>query len=338
MAVASPQTDTNVLDEITSLFTNKLIREIVDSQFGSFVTMDTIMGWPGIKRSWSGGDTIQVPVNLATPARADALATNFSTFDTTKSSTRTAPTFVKATYVSAITVSMIEASSVRSPEGFTSLLERETRLSVQDLKDRFNKDIYGDGTRKTGIIVGWALAIDDGPSTGTYGNVSRVNNSSYRNIATNQAATSANVLADWRTCFTSCTSGRKQPRVIFVGRTVWNVLHSKLTATLRTDPVANRGAGGGKIAGDPAISSLWYNGAEIIMDEDVVGWGTNSSVAVMVNPDSFGVYVVEGWDMQNIGTVRPKDQLVEIGGIALSCALVCDEPRRNGVIYDHATA
>ncbi len=331
MAVVTPQSETKVLGRVLSATAHKYVNEIRDSAFENHATWGTIAGAPGVRQSWMGGAKIQAPVNLVVQGTAGSYQ-GYDTFDTTPSNTRTAALFDSKESIASIVVSQRDLDNMRSPEAVANLLQVETDLQMQELLRDLNLQAMNDGTGNSSKDIGGILAFaPEDPTSDTYGGISSSSNSNWRNQYLDNGNSTADTLADMRTVYTNCTFGSRRPNFIITSRTVRNVYESKLTATLRVDPLVisdNK-------EGNARVERLRFGAAQIVVDGDFVA-GSNGTTnwLAMLNTDSLKLYTKQGADFSVGEFTSPQNQTVLVAPIRWHGALVCTERRLNGNLFD----
>lgn len=269
-------TDTRSLERISSHTVDEVLGEEYDNAYGTHAVLDTLINDRGIKRAWNGSDLIGKVVKLEKAPVGGSVAA-FGAINMQARNNDTRANFTPRVYTGPIMVDITELQRLGGKLSVGNYLRDTVKDALMALKSDMNggNGMMGDGSARANDFVGLAGALDVTPSTGTYGGVDR-SNANWRNIATDNNATTGNLLADLRTCYNSITFGREMPDVIFTTRLGAAIYESKLTATSRVDPtVIAKGAR----AGDLGLTQFFFKGVPMVVDTELVFTYTNSASA-----------------------------------------------------------
>jgi hypothetical protein len=153
----------------------------------------------------------------------------------------------------------------------------ESRLSVAEstMANILASGVYSDGTGTGGKqITGLDAAVPLDPTTGTYGGISRVTWSFWRNQFINTTGiVAATIQASWNTMWASLVRGMDRPDLIIVDSTTWGFYLASLQSLQRFS-----GTETGKL-GFPTIK---YMDADVVLDGGI-GGNCPSNVAFFLN-------------------------------------------------------
>lgn len=284
MAIVTPTSETISYDRTLSLTTHEVMPDIYDNVFGTNETL-RVMNELVRKYEWnSGNNTLQVPLLLANPGKAQAYGA-FGVLNNSPDKAWTAARWDASQIGRGCRIAQLDIDAVQgSPAAMQGLVSESLMVVVKDMADYLNKTLWRDGTTNAGDFPGFAAAVASDPTADTYGQVPSASNTSWQNAATENNNVSADILKDLRTSKTAATFGREKPTVFLTGRTERNGLEGKLTATIRVDPIvmARGGAGSGH------IEELQFGEARVLVDENRVTYGGGTgNLVVMINPNAW---------------------------------------------------
>lgn len=344
MATVTAQSESRSLDEVASVMAHLIAPKVYDNSFGSNATWDILTSMAKRIDWGSGDDTIQIPLNLAIPGQATSYS-GYGVLPTDPTRTHTAALFTASEYAMNFTVSQRELDSVAgSTVAMAQRMGHKLEVAIADLKDRLNRDLWRDGTTVATDFPGFAAAVASDPSADTYGGVASASNTDWQNKATNNGNSTADIVADYRTAKINATIGSRKPRVIIGGRTERNVLESKMTVDIDTDPILVARGG----AGSPHIETLKFGESRFVVDERFVvyGGGTNSCVVMLnmdtwciaVKPSTFGSPVAGAPGLRMDKLQRSQNQTVFTSYVRWIGVPFTTDRRLNAVVYGLATA
>jgi len=333
MAVTFP-TDTRELRRVASLVLDMYVRKIHDQVFESNAVWDALLRREGVMTPWSGGARIGVPVRLEVPTNVGSYR-GFDVLDNSPTDVKTVALHDSSEYFAAVTVSMRDLDLISGDGAVVNLLQEETEQAMAALVDLLNKHMWLDGTgNQSKDLVGFETGIPTDPTTGTYGGISRVSNTAWRNVAVDNGGIAADVIEDLRTAMTNATGGpsKSSPDVIFTNRGGRDLFEALLVATLETDPIVLARSD----RGDASIPNLQYRKAEIIVDENATIYGGGNSMYVGINTRHTKMYVHRNRNMK-MGEIKEADrQTVLSGFVTWHGQYIITEPRRHFVVFNGA--
>lgn len=332
MAIDFP-TDTRSIERITSQTVDELAPVVRDNAYGDFATLNAVRNSSGVEQSWEGSDQLGHTVTLEKQPAGGSISP-FGVVDMTPGDTETRANFLPKQYATSIVVSIGDLQRLSGRLAVANYLQTRTKHAMKKAMDLLNgaQGLHGDGTLAATNIIGLHAIMDITPAVGTYGGINKATNARWRNIAVDNGNVTADVLEDLRTLHTQLTSGSDGPDLVITNRTGRDVYESKLTATLRVDPmlIARDGA---NAQGDAGILSLTYKGIPVVTDEDFVLLD-GSSNWFFLNTRYLHWRVHPEANFTNTGMQESEDQLILKGKIHWHGAFTSDYLLRQGLVHN----
>jgi hypothetical protein len=202
----------------------------------------------------------------------------------------------------------------------------EMEEAKESLKDKYNTQLYSDGTGNSSKdLTGLHAAIDDGTNVATYAGIDRSTYTWWK--ANYTASVGSLMLSDLATMFDSCKSGQKSPTIMATTETIWSAYEALLQPQVRMTAQAN-----GYVTGDGGMKALSFRAAPMIADE----YCTSGQI-FFLNENTLNLYYMKHpkfpTDSRGFAVSKmrePINQDGEVGYIFNYSQLVCDEPRKNG--------
>jgi len=142
---------------VTTLTQTKLLPKVVDIVLNGNVLNMRLLGK---SRSWTGGTSIEIPVNVSA-YNAKGSYFGFDTFNTTQQNTRVRSTFNPSQLYCTVNLSGIQLALNRGQEAVLDLVATELEQRGKDLSDEMGSQLYGDGTGNSSKdVLGLAAAVD----------------------------------------------------------------------------------------------------------------------------------------------------------------------------------
>lgn len=144
-----------------------------DCVFEGVPTFKYLKSRGGVNRSWNGGEKIVIPTMEGTNSTVQ-WQSGYSELDTTPQDGFGAAEFQPKLMTGTVVMFDVDQWKNSGPEAVISLWKSKVNQCIEEMQTKFNQALFSDGTTDPHKIVGLPLAID---SAGTYGNISRTNNS-----------------------------------------------------------------------------------------------------------------------------------------------------------------
>jgi len=144
-------------------------------------------------------------------------------------------------------------------ERMIDLFEKRIANAEKTMSNKLASALYDDGTSSSGkSIGGLQLLVADDPTTGTVGNISRVDNAFWRNQAkTISGATSETIRGAMDDIYLKCCRGTDKPDLIVADDTMYALYEQSLTPQQRFTDAKMAEAG---------FTNLKFKGADVIFD------------------------------------------------------------------------
>lgn len=206
------------------------------------------------------------------------------------------------------------------------LLESRITNAMRTAKNNISQGIYSDGTGSNGKqITGLLAAVPLVNSTGTYGGISRVSNTFWRNQTSGDVGevfTSSAVLeSEMADLWIECTRGGDKPDLIVADQAAFKAFWLSLLPIQRfSDPnTAIRG-----------FQSLKYVTADVVLDHDS---GIRGSTAYFLNTDYlfWDVHSARNFAVQD--RREPVNQDAFVVPLLFAGNLTCSNESLQGVLY-----
>ena len=328
MAITFPSISADI-ERVMTYALDEVLPGVIDQAYGTFAFFEAITKAPGVTKSWDSADNLSARIRLEKQPAGGPIA-YYGNYDRTPPNNETRTRHEPKLYTSPITISVGDVE--RAGNAGADLLEERAKEAVEHHMDQFNgtNGLMGDGT-VANAITGVKSILDTTPSTGTYGGVSRTN-TNWRNIATDNSNTTADVLEDLRTCHTSLTWGKEGPDLVVTNRTGRNVYESKLTGTLRLDPMLIAQAGR-SAKGDAGLAALSYKGIPMITDPDFSlidgssNWWFFNTKYLLWRPHT-------ETNFRKLPVKLAEDQPIYKSAILTHVAFLCTSLRHQGMVHN----
>lgn len=291
----------------------------------------------GNVKPFSGGNVIlqELMYNDTTTENAGSYS-GYDVIDITPNSPISSAQFDIKQYASAVSMSGLEMLQNSGKEQVIDLLEGRVQVAEAQLMNDISTGLYSDGTGNGGKdITGLAAAVSTSPSTGTYGGISRVNWSFWRNVAFDAttdggaAASAANIQSYMNRVAVQLVRGTDRPDMIVADNNYYRHYLESLQAIQRVTSESSAGAG---------FTSLKYFGAgfncDVFLDGGIGGAiSTNrmyflNTKYLFFRPHRDRNFVPIGGDRQSVN----QDAIVKLMGWAGN--LTSSGIRYQGVLTD----
>jgi hypothetical protein len=320
----------------------KLVPKVVDTVLRSNVFATRMLE----KAQKFSGYSMKFPFKYTTNNQFEVFD-GFDTLSTTAVQTRTNLEFFPSFSGIPVVIALTELAKNETEEGVLDLMALEMKSTAQDMADQIGTLFYADGTGTGGKApLGLAAIVDDGTSVATYGGQARATYTTLK--ATKTASGGALSLAKMATLWNTLSDGTVTPTIGITDKTTWSLYEQLLTPQERINKTPTSYKGG--LKGSTGYTGLDYKGMPILSDqkatsgylyflnEDFIAWyGMNIPQSEPVRYKSVDI---EGNDYSNvmglgfnwIDWVRPINGLQLVGRIVLGGQLICENPRRQGVL------
>lgn len=185
-------------------------------------------------------------------------------------------------YAVPVTFSGRETLINSGKEALIDLVEARVKVAESTMSNLLNRHLYLDGTGNTGKnITGFAAAIPLANTTGTYGGISRVTSTFWRNQKYQAsvdggavAATGTALIAQWNQFVLALTRGTDRPKVILASPAIYALFQSGLQLQQRFTDAKLANAG---------FTNIMFNDIPVVFDTSASGIG--AQVAYFLNTD-----------------------------------------------------
>lgn len=291
----------------------------------------------GNVKPFSGGNVILQELMYNDPNTENSGSySGYDVVDITPNSPISSAQFDIKQYAAAVSMSGLEMLQNSGKEQIIDLLEGRVQVAEAQLMNDINTGLYSDGTGNGGKdITGLATAVSTSPATGTYGGISRVNWSFWRNVAFDAttdggaAASAANIQSYMNRVAVQLVRGTDRPDMIVADNNYYRFYLESLQAIQRVTSESSAGAG---------FTSLKYFGAgfncDVFLDGGIGGAiSTNrmyflNTKYMFFRPHRDRNFVPIGGDRQSVN----QDAIVKLIGWAGN--LTSSGIRYQGVLTD----
>lgn len=236
-----------------------------------------------------------------------------------------------------IVINELEKAQNQGPDAFLDLMDLRTEVGEASMMNNMELDLQGDGTGFGGkAFAGIKSYIVDSPSTGTYGGVSRVSNTSIRNTAVNFVSTftgatdSSNIEQRLRYLKNKLVRNQGANRYIaLAGETYFNAAADAMSAKQRftkDDGLFKAGFDNVEIEGMTMVlaNGKVFSGLSRIATDRVY----------VINTDNFKLKMYKGYNFQPLKTRTSFNQIVDASiNIAIG-QFTCNGAALSGVGFD----
>lgn len=228
----------------------------------------------GNVKRFSGGNVILQELMYNDPNTQNAGSySGYDVIDITPNSPISSAQFDIKQYAAAVSMSGLEMLQNAGKEKIIDLLEGRIEIAEAQLMNQISAGLYSDGTGNSGKdITGLAAAISTSPATGTYGGISRVNFSFWRNVAFDATtdggspASAANIQTYMNRVAVQLVRGTDAPDIISADNNYYRLYMESLQSIQRVTDEKMAAAG---------FSSLKYFGAgkstSVVLDGGIGG-------------------------------------------------------------------
>lgn len=143
---------------VTTITQDRFIKKVVDNVLNGNVLAMRLMR---NAKSWRGGVSIEVPVNLSAFTNLGSYS-GFDAFNTAQQSTRQRASFTPSQVYASIAISGIQHATNQGEAAQVDLVSAEMEQRSRELKDELGTELYSDGTGNSSKdFVGLQAAVDD---------------------------------------------------------------------------------------------------------------------------------------------------------------------------------
>ena len=335
---------------LTTVTNQTLAPEVIDTILDSNVGLTRFLMRT---KAWKG-ETKKVPIKYQKGVAGSSFS-GMDTFSTAASDTRINMSFTPKFYEKncAIPLDQIWINESAGEAKILDLAQIEMASAGEDMADSLGNLFYSDGTGNSNKdFTGLAAMVDDSSNVVTYGGLSR---STYVTLkSTYTSASSTLTLAKMATLYAAIKSGSIKPTVGLTTEIVFNLYEQLLQPQERIDkdvPMMK-----GKMTAGTGFTGLFYKGFPILEDEKCT-----SGYLYFLNEDFIDFYAVEaktgvesvkfkvtdikGNDYSNVeglgfkwsNWIKPINQASVVGHFYIGGDFICNNPKRQGVLYSITT-
>lgn len=271
----------------------------------------------GMKQTIDGGFDIREPLMTGQNATGGWMTSGYDELDFTPQAGVAYATYPVKAFNKTVVMSDLEQRQNSGGSKLIDLWEFKIEQAKLSAQDKFNSDLYLDGTAEQGAITGLAAYIS---ATGTYAGINRATtgneywkagytDSTSETISENRMLTAFN---------TASQNGRDFPNLILTTRAIWQTYHGLLTDNVRYEDkeMANLG-----------FKSLTWMGIPIVWDNDCP-----SGTMYFINTKTLKLRPLVGRDFYWIPKRQPDRQVVDAIATLWYGNLVGNAPRMNAVL------
>lgn len=260
-----------------------------------------------------GGLKIVEPLLYASNSTAGSYD-GYDVLDTDPQDGMTNAEFDWKQYSVSVSISGKEKRQNSGETAVLSLLEGKIMQAEMSLVEAMNGDLFTDGTGNgSKDLTGLVLAVD---SAGTYGNISRTDNSWW--AARETAVTGPLTIDSMRTMYNTCSKGfgKDHPGLIITDQDEYEAYEAKLQPDMRYSD--NK-------LGDAGFENLKFKGSQMVYDEVA-----NAGVQYYLNLKYLGIRVHQDAKFSVTDEQRPVDQDAFVKQILWMGNVVSKNCRRQG--------
>ena len=253
--------------------------ELNDAFAKSNAIMTVLKEKGGIK-PFDGGTSITENIMYGSGNGGYQVYSGFDTLTTNVSEMATMLELPIAQYASSVAISGLEKAQNSGKSKMIDLITSRTTGAEKELINGLTAGLYGDGS-VSGSLTGLQAALTATPALGTYGGVSRVDNTWFRHRATTGTAlTAANIFGIFQTMQLQLTRGTDAPSLILCPLNHFQLLSSAMIANQRYESVAN-----GKYT-NMGFQNLMFNGIPVFVETAYLGTSMPADVSYFLNMDT----------------------------------------------------
>ena len=327
----------------------RLMPKVVDSILNSNVFTTRMLAKA---KEWSG-ERMSFPIKFAKNTLGGSFA-GYDTFSTQAVNNRVKAQFYPKFYEIPVSLPLDEISTNATPERVLNLMQIELSGAAQDAADDIGTIFFGTGTGNGGKdFNGLGNLCDDGTVASTIGGLDRSTYptlKSYVATASDTKLTLDRMAAAWN----GVTSGTQKPTVIITTEEVFSLYEKLLTPMQRINMNASLTAEG--LKGGTGFTGLDYKGVPVLKDEKCT-----TGAMYFLNENFINFYAlpmaeterinynakeIEGNDygssVPGLGFswsnwIKPVNSASLVSHIYLGGELICDNPKRLGVVKNLST-
>lgn len=318
---------------VTSVTQDRFISKVTDNVLNGNVLTMRLMRNP---RTWRGGVSIEVPVNLTAYTNLGSYS-GFDTFATAQQNTRQRASFTPSQIYCSIIVSGIQHAVNQGEAAQVDLIAAEMEQRTNELKDELGTEIYSDGTGNASKdFLGIHAAVDDSTNVTTYGGLSRSTFTNWRGTLTAQSGSLS--LANLASDFDAAQRGDDAPTLIVTTPAVFTIYEALLTPTVQHqlaftgyDMLTASGISKNGPAAGQGFRSLYFRGVPVVADEKC----TSGNIFTLNEKHLFFYTIPQSLPNRNAvqsgfywtGWKEPANQDAVVGELLYYGQLICDAPR-----------
>jgi hypothetical protein len=322
----------------------KLMPKVVDTILDSNIFATRMLAKA---KEWSG-ERMSFPVKFSKNTLGGSFA-GYDTFSTQAVNNRVKLQFYPKFYEIPVSLPLDEISVNATPERVLNLMQIELAGAAQDAADDIGSLFMGVGTGNgSKDFNGLGNLVDDGTTASTVGGLDR---STYTTLKSYRAAAAAGALTldAMAAAWNGVTSGMQKPSVIITTEAVYSLYEKLLTPMQRINMNASLTKDG--LKGGTGFTGLDYRGIPVLKDEKCT-----SGYMYFLNEDFLNFYAlpmaeterinynakdIEGNDygssVPGLGFswsnwIKPVNSAALVSHIYLGGELICENPKRQGVI------
>jgi hypothetical protein len=335
-AIPARTSVTTVYDRQFSLVAPKFINGVADQVFNDHAMWRVVSS--KFKRIDGAGSEYYKPVNLATGV-GESSYKDLDTINTHRHDTQTIAKVDSKEYFEQIAFSFRDRDKIRGPLAAAQNHAEAAKLAMNRLVQALDTDAVTDGTGNSSKrLLGLASWVAADPTTGTVAGINRANVSAWANQYLTNANGVTNLLLHMREVHSECQSGMRRPDVIVGNEAFERALEGQYSSDLNHNlPAGSQGSGH---SADGALSSLFYKGIPVVASENWTQYGTATGPGqcVFLNTGTWSLIHANSRARKNmiefVPEQRSPSQTAMVSGLRFHGELFCDEPRRNGVIFN----
>jgi hypothetical protein len=228
----------------------------------------------GNQKTFSGGSVIFQELSYAENANAGYYS-GYDLLPVAASDVISAAQYSIKQIAVPVVMSGLEMLQNSGKEQIIDLMEGRLSVAESTMANLIASGIYSDGTGSGGKqITGLDAAVPLDPTTGTYGGISRVTWSFWRNQFINTTGiVAATIQASWNTMWASLVRGMDRPDLIVVDSTTWGFYVASLQSLQRFTGTETAKLG---------FPTIKYMDADVVLDGGI-GGNCPSNVAFFLN-------------------------------------------------------
>ena len=247
----------------------------------------------GRKKPVDGGYKFWVPVMSGRNTTAGWLPSSYDEIDLTPQGGVNKAEYTPKIFTTSVVMSELEQAQNRGVSEVIDLWEFKIEQAKMTAQERFNQDLYKDGTDDVNAITGLKAIVSD---SGTYAGITRSTDTWWKAyVNTNPSSFDED---DWLVAFNTVSrNGLSYPDLIVTTQTLWEAYHASLVDNVRYEDkeMANLG-----------FKSLTFMGIPVVWDNDC-----QSGQVYFLNTKHLALRPYKGYDLQWTEKRQPARQLVD---------------------------